>query len=56
MNRQWHDVYPPNWLTILNITNYFVANQDKFIPVSGPGFWNDPDVVRKHYLISKTCL
>uniref|UniRef100_A0A914D5T0 alpha-galactosidase n=1 Tax=Acrobeloides nanus TaxID=290746 RepID=A0A914D5T0_9BILA len=45
MNRQWHDIMPPNWNTILNITNYFVANQDKFIPVSGPGFWNDPDVL-----------
>lgn len=46
MNRNWHDIVPTIWSTVVNITDYFVANQDKFISLSGPGFWNDPDVVK----------
>ncbi|CEF62800.1 Glycoside hydrolase, clan GH-D family and Glycoside hydrolase, family 27 and Glycosyl hydrolase, family 13, all-beta domain and Aldolase-type TIM barrel domain and Glycoside hydrolase, superfamily domain-containing protein [Strongyloides ratti] len=34
-----------SWKSILSIIDYYVANQDKLIPVNGPGRWNDPDMI-----------
>ncbi len=42
--RNTHDV-TRNFSSILYILNFFETNQDVFIPVNGPGGWNDPDMV-----------
>ncbi len=43
--RNYYDV-APSWDSIQNIINYYDHNQDLLIPVTGPGRWNDPDMVQ----------
>uniref|UniRef100_A0A914VZT5 Alpha-galactosidase n=1 Tax=Plectus sambesii TaxID=2011161 RepID=A0A914VZT5_9BILA len=42
--RNYYDV-SASWNSIHSIINFFDLNQDKLIPVTGPGRWNDPDMI-----------
>uniref|UniRef100_A0A914CUG8 Alpha-galactosidase n=1 Tax=Acrobeloides nanus TaxID=290746 RepID=A0A914CUG8_9BILA len=44
LNRDYYDV-SKSWDSIANIIDHFVANQDRFIAIQGPGYWNDPDMI-----------
>ncbi|KAI6170795.1 Alpha-galactosidase [Aphelenchoides bicaudatus] len=34
-----------SWNSVLSIVDYYVQNQDTFIPYNGPGSWFDPDML-----------
>ncbi|XP_076359755.1 alpha-N-acetylgalactosaminidase-like [Tachypleus tridentatus] len=34
-----------SWNSVLSIIDYYAANQDDLIPATGPGRWNDPDML-----------
>lgn len=48
MWRNYNDVYL-SWDSIQDIINWYDQNQDALIPVTGPGRWNDPDMVQHTY-------
>lgn len=43
--RNFADIYD-SWQSIKNILDWTSSNQEKIVPVAGPGGWNDPDMVR----------
>lgn len=40
-----YDDIEDSWESVLGIVDWFFQNQDDLQPVSGPGHWNDPDMV-----------
>ncbi|XP_030640789.1 alpha-N-acetylgalactosaminidase-like [Chanos chanos] len=42
--RNYNDI-EDSWNSVLEITNWFSANQDQLQPFAGPGHWNDPDML-----------
>jgi len=42
--RNYKDIQD-SWKSVLSILDWFVKHQDILQPVSGPGHWNDPDMV-----------
>lgn len=37
-----------SWLTVRAIADWFAYNQERLVRYSGPGHWNDPDMVSSH--------
>ena len=35
-----------SWESVQGIINQYAKNDGDFVSVAGPGFWNDPDMVR----------
>lgn len=44
--RNWGDI-DDSYQSLNSITDYFAANAGRIVPHSGPGHWNDPDMVDK---------
>ncbi|XP_063286361.1 alpha-N-acetylgalactosaminidase [Pelobates fuscus] len=44
MWRNYDDIQD-SWASVVNIIQWFAANQDALQPVAGPGHWNDPDML-----------
>lgn len=42
--RNWDDI-DDAWSNVTNILNWFSKNQDRLAKFSGPGHWNDPDML-----------
>ncbi|KAJ8976538.1 hypothetical protein NQ317_017945 [Molorchus minor] len=42
--RNWDDI-DDAWSNVTNILGWFSSNQDRIASFSGPGHWNDPDMV-----------
>ncbi|KRT82542.1 hypothetical protein AMK59_3795 [Oryctes borbonicus] len=42
--RNWDDIEDA-WTNVTNILKWFSSNQDRVANYSGPGHWNDPDMV-----------
>lgn len=42
--RNWDDI-DDSWESVSSIVTWFVKNQDRIAPFSGPGHWNDPDML-----------
>lgn len=42
--RNFADIYD-SWQSIKNILDWTSSNQEKIVPVAGPGGWNDPDML-----------
>ncbi|XP_036412361.1 alpha-N-acetylgalactosaminidase-like isoform X1 [Colossoma macropomum] len=40
-----YDDIEDSWESVLRIVDWFFQNQDDLQPVSGPGHWNDPDML-----------
>lgn len=49
--RNWGDI-DDSWASVTTISKWFGANQDRFYNYSGPGHWNDPDMVQVHISFS----
>lgn len=41
-----------SWASVQSIIDYYGNNQDLIAPNSGPGHWNDPDMVNNIYNVS----
>lgn len=48
--RNWDDI-DDAWSNITNILSWFSKHQDRIAKHSGPGHWNDPDMVKILYKI-----
>ncbi|XP_056630951.1 alpha-N-acetylgalactosaminidase-like [Diorhabda sublineata] len=42
--RNWDDI-DDSWESVSEIISWFSTNQDRLAPFSGPGHWNDPDML-----------
>ncbi|XP_019865604.1 alpha-N-acetylgalactosaminidase-like isoform X1 [Aethina tumida] len=42
--RNWDDI-DDGWANVTSILKWFSNNQDRIAPFSGPGHWNDPDML-----------
>lgn len=42
--RNWDDI-EDSFESVMQIIDYFGKNQDRIQPQSGPGHWNDPDML-----------
>ncbi|XP_057667713.1 alpha-N-acetylgalactosaminidase-like isoform X2 [Diorhabda carinulata] len=42
--RNWDDI-DDSWKSVTGILDWFSGNQDRIAPFSGPGHWNDPDML-----------
>nr|XP_022920565.1 alpha-N-acetylgalactosaminidase-like [Onthophagus taurus] len=42
--RNWDDI-EDSWYNVTNILDWFSENQDRIAKYSGPGHWNDPDML-----------
>lgn len=42
--RNWDDI-DDSWQSVTSILSWFSENQDRIAPFSGPGHWNDPDML-----------
>lgn len=42
--RNWDDI-DDTWSNVTNILKWFSDNQDRIAEFSGPGHWNDPDML-----------
>ncbi|XP_054715039.1 alpha-N-acetylgalactosaminidase-like [Uloborus diversus] len=42
--RNDHDI-DDSWSNVLDVIDYYAANQDELAAVAGPGHWNDPDMI-----------
>lgn len=49
MWRNYNDV-SLSWSSVQGIINWYDQNQDLLIPFTGPGKWNDPDMVNINLL------
>lgn len=43
--RNWDDI-EDSWQNVSSIVSWFSENQKRIAKFSGPGHWNDPDMVR----------
>ena len=46
--RNYYDI-DDSWENVTGIINWYGDNQDHIGPSNGPGHWNDPDMVFKHF-------
>lgn len=42
--RNWDDI-DDSWQSVSSIMSWFGKNQDRIVPMAGPGHWNDPDML-----------
>lgn len=48
--RNWDDI-DDAWSNVTNILDWFSKNQDRLAKFSGPGHWNDPDMVSEIFCV-----
>lgn len=51
--RNWDDI-EDIWSNVTNILKWFSDNQDRIANYSGPGHWNDPDMVNTLILLKSS--